>query len=121
MAFAERLRTIALGGAMRLVSGLLAAGLGFPRLFMDPPGVEAFAAGLALFVFAPVFVVLTGIGSWRGPAVAPAYVVAVGFGAITAPLFHLFVKARWGHFVTFGGLIAWIICQMYMALAATAL
>ena len=106
---------------MLLVSGLLTAWMGFPILFTKPPGVEAFVAGLALFVFAPVFLVVAGVGSWSGPTAAPAYVVALGLAAITAPFSYLFVKARWGRFVAIGGLVAWTVCQMYMALAARAL
>src|SRR5512138_259994 len=110
MALPERMRIVVPVSLLLLLSGLLCAWMGFPMLFTNPPGVEAFVVGLALFVFAPVLLVEASIGSGS----TPGYVAALGLAAIVALPFHAIVRFGWARTVTIGGMVAWMVCQMYV-------
>jgi hypothetical protein len=114
MVLPERLRIVAPGSFLLLVSGLAGVWIGFPTVFTDPPGLKVFLAGAAIFVFAPVFLVV----SWVGGGSVPGYVVVLGLGAIAAVPFHPLVKLRWAAIVTIAGLVAWMLCQAFVVVGA---
>jgi hypothetical protein len=120
MRLPERIRIVVPGIALVLLTGVAGAGIGLPVIFTNPPGLEPFVAGLGLFIFAPVFVVLAGIASWvgGGSSSAPAYVVGLGLVALGASPLHALVKSRWSVSASVLGFVAWVLCQVFMAFAA---
>jgi len=119
MRFPPRLRIVAPGGALMLISGLAAAWIGFPILFTSPREFEPFVAGVAVFIFAPLLFAVGGIASWvtGGGSPAPAYVIALALVAVSGYPVHAIVDRPWAVRVTTVGLVAWILCQVFMILA----
>ena len=77
MRIPERLRLVGPAAAVLLVTGVAAAWMGMPILFTSPLGFEPFVLTAGVFILAPFFSALEGVGSWAfgGSGSAPGYVV----------------------------------------------
>lgn len=114
MKFTRRLPMVVGGGALLVVSGLVAAWASFPHLFGEPQAFQLLVC--ASVVFAPLMLLVGGVAGLANP-ISGCIHLTVGLGVLFAfpicPLLH-FRRAR---LLGVLGLIGWAICQAYVVLA----
>jgi hypothetical protein len=119
MRLPESLRIIAPGSAIFLVTGIVGARLALPILFSGPPSLGIAAAGVAIFALAPLSLLGALTLSWAGASFSvPVYMVILAVFAVAALPFHPIVRRRWAASVTIAGMVAWVLCQAYLAIEA---
>jgi hypothetical protein len=112
MALSQRLRILLGGWALVVLTGVVAACAFFPGAFSKFLSLGLLVA--AAVVFAPVSIILAGIASLSTGSAVAVLLVAGGVLTVFAfPIYPILRLRRFG-WVSVIGLIAWIICQMYM-------
>jgi hypothetical protein len=116
MTLSKRLRILLGGGALVVVTGVVAAWAFLPGFF-----AKSFSLGLlaaAAVVLAPLLLIPAGIASLStGPATAVLLIAGAVVTVLAFPIYPILRLRRFG-WVSFAGLLAWIICQLYVVVAA---
>ena len=115
----QRLRIVLGGGALVVVTGFVVAWDLLPGLFAESGPIRPLV--IAAVVLAPLFLIPAGIASLSTGSATAFLLIAGGVATVLAFPVYPILRPRSAGWVSVIGLLAWIACQLYVALAAQAL
>jgi hypothetical protein len=116
MTVSQRLRIMLGGSALLVVTGTAVACAFLPGFFAKSVSLGILVA--AVVVMAPLFLVAAGVASLSTGPVTAVLLIAVAVATVLAfPIYPILRLRRFG-WVSVAGVLAWIMCQLYVVVAA---
>jgi hypothetical protein len=114
MGIPQRLRIVVPGSVIAVVAAVVGAWTSLSS-FLPAAGPNVRVRYMVSTVFAPVFFLVPGIGTWAGETVlTPAYISVVAVIALVALPSHAIFPSRSTAVLTVIGLTAWIFCELLL-------